>query len=305
MKTITLHLLIFSMILNLVFCAISLGSMYDKDVVKQKDFKTDENFLSKSSVNADIKEEKIETNKILSEHFFNDIFINQISNKVIENLYLKSLRSSSQGAHLLNITEHSLNSGLLLAQRGFPINLSIKNDSKISLPISIDTASLSLIIPELSTNYPKNTNMSLTVYEDNKSCAAPVITMAIDGIYLDFDVGLKLSVFNSETGDYNEILDVTISSEIKATIFTQENKLNIFLMKVDIEELSLKNNVLSLDKDTLKIKFLGFFSLLIDQTRKMLTNIDVLKILNDLTGKETFTTLEIMANVGSLILKIN
>ena len=126
--------------------------------------------------------------------------------------------------------------------------------------------------------------MTIKVYEDKASCLVPIITMAIDWIYFDFDVGLKMAVFNQETAVYDEILDAVISTQIKAIVYKQENKLNIFLMKVVVEDFNIKSNVLQLEKDTLVIKFTGFFSLIIDQTRKMLTQIDVLKIMNDFSG---------------------
>lgn len=203
----------------------------------------------------------------------------------------------------LNITEYTVNSLLFMLQRAIPINLSIKNDNSNPLPLAIDTASLSLIIPELSAKYSQNTNMTLTVYENNVDCAAPEINMAIDGIYINFDIGLKMAVFNEETQQFNEILDTIISAEIKATVFTQDNKLNVFLMKVVVNDLNIKNNVLDLDKDTLEMKFTGFLSLIIDQTRKMLTEVDVLKSLNNFSGLD-FTSFEVMSNVGSMIVTI-
>jgi len=203
----------------------------------------------------------------------------------------------------LNITAHSLNSLLFMAQRAFPINYIVKNDSSNPLPLAIDTSSLSLIIPELSIKYPKNTNMTLTIYEDAKSCVVPIISMAIDGVYLDFDIGIKMAVFNDETSEFDEILDTVISSSIKMTVFTQDNKLNVFLMKIIVEDLNIKINTLDLDKEILTTKFTGFFSLIIDQTRKMVTEIDVLKMMNDFYGYN-FSYLEVLMNIGSTILKI-
>jgi len=214
---------------------------------------------------------------------------------------LKFFKASE--TNTLNITEHTINSLLFMVQRAIPINYSVKNDTSNPLPLAIDTASLSLIIPELSSIYSKNTNMTLTVYEDSLNCGIPLINIAIDGIYFDFYIGLKMSVFNEETQVFDEILDTIISTEIKASVYTQDNKLNIFLMKVFVDDLDIKTNTLNLEKETLQTKFTGFLSLIIDQTRKMMTQIDVLKILNEFSGLD-FSSFDVMTDVGSILVTI-
>lgn len=218
-----------------------------------------------------------------------------------ENKNFLTLLSSE--TYSLNITEHTINSLIFLIQRAIPVNYIIKNDTSNPLPLAIDTASLSIIIPELSSTYSQNTNMTLTVYEDNLNCKIPSISMAIDGIYFDFDIALKMAVFNSETNIYDEILDTIISVRIKATVYTQDNKLNIFLMKVVVDDLKIKLNSLDLEQDTLQTKFTGFLSLIIDQTRKMMSDIDVLKTLNGFSGLN-FSSFEVITNVGSIVATI-
>jgi len=250
------------------------------------------------------------------EIFMKDSIVNQIKNqksKAIETksnlkfLENKKISDKNDDKHAetnsLKFTDDSIDSLLMMAQRAIPLNFSFKNNTANPLPIAIDSSSLSLIIPELSTKYPENTNMTLTIYENSESCRKPNITMAIDGTYLDFDIGIKMAVFNQDSMEYEEILDVIISSHIKTTIFTEDNKLNLFIMKFVVDDLDLKTNLLDLSKDNLITKFSGFFSLIVEQTRKKVTQVDVLKILNNFSGIN-FSSFKVIVNVGNIDIQI-
>ena len=251
-----------------------------------------------------LKTEEKNNKKNIIEDIAKKIIIDSLPDLKNNTLIKKITKETSDGIYKLNITEETINTVLLIAQRSFAINLQVKNDSSLPLPIGIDTASLSILIPELSEYYPENTNMTITIYESPSYCKRPILDFAIDGVYLDFDLGLKFSIFNSETLQYDEILDFIISTEIKSTIFTENNKLTIFIMKASISELKFNNNVFNLKAENIQERLNGFFRVLISQTRAMLTNIDILNILNTLTGLN-FTSFDFTVNVGNAIITIS
>ena len=209
----------------------------------------------------------------------------------------------SNETYNFKVTDESLNSILFMAQRANPINLQVRNDSGLNLPIGIDTKSLSLIIPELSEAYPTNTNMTITVYENSSACKRPILDMAIDGVYLDLDLGLKFAVYNSTSLKYDEIIDIVISTEVKTTIYTDKNLLSIFIMKATLSNLKFNNNTLNLKEQSLLQKFNGFFRVLISQTRTMLTNVEILSTLNKLTNLN-FSSLDLTVNLHDAELTI-
>jgi hypothetical protein len=251
-----------------------------------------------------LKTEEKNNKKNIIEDIAKKIIIDSLPDLKNNTLIKIITKETSDGIYKLNITEETINTVLLIAQRSFAINLQVKNDSSLPLPIGIDTASLSILIPELSEYYPENTNMTITIYESPSYCKRPILDFAIDGVYLDFDLGLKFSIFNSETLQYDEILDFIISTEIKSTIFTENNKLTIFIMKASISELKFNNNVFNLKAENIQERLNGFFRVLISQTRAMLTNIDILNILNTLTGLN-FTSFDFTVNVGNAIITIS
>ena len=247
------------------------------------------------------------SNKFDNLNFLQDKSIENLSlsqeNNKIQNFLNLNLKKVLENIQTLNVTEHSINSVLLLGQRSMPLNLSLKNDSSNILPIPIDTASLSLILSQLTQKYPENTNMTITIYEDPKTCQVPVLEMAIDGVYLNFQVGIIFSVFNSETLEYDVVLNTVMSMEVKLTIYTKENKLNFFILKINVKDTDIVSNSLEISKDELLSKFRGFMSVMIDQSRKMTTQIDVLQKLNEFSGLN-FTLFEVIVNIGNLVLNI-
>jgi len=102
--------------------------------------------LEKNKLIIEIFEKAFPLKALLENFIKNNIFTNKNFLNLGKSAGKKALKTELAEATSLNITEHTLNSVLLIAQRFFPINLSIKNDTS-NLPLAVDTASLSIIIP--------------------------------------------------------------------------------------------------------------------------------------------------------------
>jgi hypothetical protein len=207
-------------------------------------------------------------------------------------------------ARNLNFSDFSINALLFMAQRSMKLEISARNDSSNTFPINIDTQSLSILVDELS-NYDRNLNMTLRIYEDPNRHEIPKIVTDIDGNAIYLGLGLEFGVFEDEQAtEPTIVLNIDVSVRAKIQLDVVNNKLSILMANINVRDIKYNVDVLQVNRDLLSNSLTNFMKVAINGFKDKIEDINVLKIINDLIGSD-FTNFDILNDYGFTIIILN
>jgi hypothetical protein len=171
----------------------------------------------------------------------------------------------------------------------------IKNQT--GLPITIDSKGLSQIIPELNEKFLENTELAVTVYKVEKH-DAPIIDTSLTGTLLSFEFGLDINLGEEL------LVTSTLSGHIKLQLYTSDNKLNVFISNLVIDNIKEVGGSLPINSEVYKGNMNMVIKVALNQMKDKLKNIDLLTPINQKLKKE-FTGISITQNKGYNTITLN
>jgi hypothetical protein len=227
----------------------------------------------------------------------------KIFNNILKTLLKQNNKKITNEKKLsLNISDYSINAALFMAQRAIHFDHTFKNDTNNSLPINIDTASLNIIVDELS-KYDQNMNMTLRIYENSQAHAVPKIFSDIDGILINLEAGMEFGIFENESEESKILLTFDFPIKLKVLFDTSNNKLSITLNSISAGNIRIVNDILGVDIDKLKLALTNFLKVAVNGLKDDMTNIDILAKINDMSGRN-YTKFDTDTNFGYNALSI-
>ena len=215
----------------------------------------------------------------------------------------KFLNKDSDNVKYLNITDFTVNAILNIAHKSFADTLDITLDEKEKpkdFPININSASLSMLVEEFGRM--SNTQMSLRLFVNKEK--TPEISIKVDGFRLFVSIGMEFGMFYQKD-IATSVLHTEMDLLVKIHLTSKNNKLNIDISKIYVEECFISFNPMSVNQDKLKINAEKFFNLIAANIRGDMDNIDVPALLNNVLKeklqmeKHNFTDFDLFINDGS------
>lgn len=212
----------------------------------------------------------------------------------------------------LNITDSTLNSILFMAQRGVKLEMTVKNETESTLPITIDTKGLSQLIPELS-SLGDNLPMQLRVYETFGVHPVPTVTTHFDGTSIQFQLGLDMSVLDEtnkndeaqkKNGEYKLLLTTKLSGHIQLQINADNELLSIYIPDFTIDNIEILQDGLGgvqVERFTDNLNMM--IGVALQQVKPQLQNIDILAKINERT-KLNYTDIDVFYNKGYVLITL-
>ncbi len=188
----------------------------------------------------------------------------------------------------LNITDMTLNSIFYILDKK---EFSHSFYNQTGLPITIDSKGLSTIIPELAEHFKENTGLRLTVYKQEKH-KAPELDSYITGTMVSFEFGLDIL-----TTELEYLVTSSLSGHLKLQLFSDENKSNLFISSLEIDEIKDIGGSLQINAEVYKNNLNMVIKIALNQFKEKMKKIDVLPLINKKLETE-FTTFSISQNRG-------
>jgi len=196
------------------------------------------------------------------------------------------------------LSDYTLNTLFFMVQGSGMIHTTFDNDTS-TLPFSIDTDGLSVLVPELQTKFPNNTKMNLKLFVSAIDHDQPTLNTDSSSNTLTLNFGADFLVFNSTDpfDDPGRVLQLNIRTHLSIQTFVSSNKLNIIIFKTVVD--SAKPTIDDLDVDQTKIakSMSTFINQLLDMEKSSLTNIDILGLLKSKLGVNA-TNMIIRSDLG-------
>lgn len=222
--------------------------------------------------------------------------LNFLEEDIAENML--SIFLSKDG--YMNMTDYSVNSLLYLVPKYVNLDMRLDNKTQNDFGLTIDTTGLKLLIPELG-QYPKNYEMYFRIYLDNEN-ARPYIMSQIDGtsVYLNFGMDFGINDTDDPNAEYKLIINIDLSAYLLLEYTSAKGTLPLYINTIKLRDVDINpNNVLKLDKAKLLISINAFLKMAVNLVNKMVTEIDVITLLNNKTGMN-YTSLDIDPEFGYL-----
>ncbi len=214
----------------------------------------------------------------------------------------KFLEISEEKIRKLKISDFTLNALFYLVERAVKLDIRAKNDSSNPLPISIDSDSLSIIVNELK-KYEQNVPMSLRIYHDINKHPTPKVITDPEGSLLNAYFGMEFGIFAQDTTEPTTILNIDVSIRLKYQLETTANKFSFGMKYVSIKDIVINYDELNVNTEKLKVSLTNFIKVAYDSVDEKITDVDILKILNDFI-KSDFTIFDIFMDYGYFMIMI-
>lgn len=196
----------------------------------------------------------------------------------------------------IKIPDYMPNALIIIAENLFKLEIQARNDSSNPLPLSIDSDSLSIIVDEFK-KYQTNIPMSMRIYHDKDKHLTPAVTTDPQGLLLSLNFGIDFGIFPDNSTEPVTVLSFDLNLYLKIQLETVDNKFSLGMKYVKVRDIVINHDDLNVDKEKLKITFVNFINSAYDAVDEKLTDIDVLKMLNDFIGSN-FTKFDILMDYG-------
>jgi hypothetical protein len=212
----------------------------------------------------------------------------------LDSLYEPKPNKLNDNYAILNITDMTANSLFYILDKN---EYSKTIDNSTALPITIDSKGLSQIIPEFTQKFAENTELTVTVYKHEKH-DAPILDTSITGTYISFEFGLDI-----KHGD-EVLITSSLSGHLKIQLYTSENKLNVFISNLVVDNIKEIGGSLPIDIEVYKSNTNMVIKIALSQFKEKLKNIELIPIINQKLGTN-FTAINISQNKGFITIALN
>jgi len=220
----------------------------------------------------------------------------------LQPIYLKNKLS-------LYLSDFTVNSLLYMGYQSGNLFTTVNNDTT-GLPFTFDTKGLGLIVPELTDFFPnKNYNVSLKIEVSLSKQNFPTISTQVDGSLVHLNFGMNFDVHN-ESSVYDDPFNavyLNVDSYLKIRVFTDKDLINVIIPNVIVNKVNATSHIGKINEESeerIRKTLESLIKVAVQQFSKKITNIDVIKKLNDLTGIKFFNFL-IHQNLGHYVVSIN
>jgi len=202
----------------------------------------------------------------------------------------------------LKISDFTLNGLFYLIERVVKLDILAKNDSSNPLPIAIDSESLSIMVNELK-KYQQNIPMSLRIYHNKTQHHTPRVITDPEGSLLTAELGMEFAVLPQKSTEYVPILNFDLILHLKYQLETTANKFSFGMKYVNVKDININYDELSVNTEKLKVSLTNFIKVAYDSIDENITDVDVLKIINNFISSD-FTKFDIFMDYGYFMIMI-
>lgn len=203
---------------------------------------------------------------------------------------------------VLNITDDTVNAIFRVAQSGVKMDYTIYGDSVQGLPITIDTTGLQVLVPELEAKYENNQKMGLRVYCTPGTHPSPAVKTDIDGTRINLNFGMDFLVINNQ-GVYDLVLSIDVHAFTRLVFIQHHGKLDVHIAGIEVESITTKTDLLSVDTERMKSSFEAFFTVAIEAMKAKTYGVDILTQINKLADT-SFTAFSVIPDSNYFVITL-
>jgi hypothetical protein len=206
---------------------------------------------------------------------------------------------------VLLLSDYTINTVFNFAQQSGNLWTTINNDTT-SLPMTVDTKGLGLIVPELSEFFGSdNFNCSLKVGIQGIH-KQPVIFTQDDGADIKLNFGIFIDVHNESSiyDDAFNAVNLNLEFSIKVNIVVVKDMLSVQFGYIRANTVVADSHIGPIDTEKSKKTLESMVKVAVTQFSGSMKNIDLVKILNDYLGL-TFYNIVVDPNQGHHAITMN